>query len=82
MTNCDQQSRNSADAPADQQHEEHRAIADTWLRRAIAGIRQMYVDEDVRREVARGIFERPGTGARTTTKETNRTAAPTRSPTP
>lgn len=37
-------------------HDEHRAIADAWLQRAIDGIRQMHVDKDVHREVARGIF--------------------------
>ncbi len=56
MTNCDQQLRNSTAAPANRQHDEHRVIADAWLLRAVDGIRQMHVDEDVRREVARGIF--------------------------
>lgn len=56
MTNRDQQSRNSTAAPADRPHDEHRAIADAWLRHAIAGIQHMHLHEDVRREVARGIF--------------------------
>lgn len=56
MTNRNQQLRNSTAAPADRQHDEHRVIADAWLRHAIASIRQMHVDEDVRREVAGGIF--------------------------
>ncbi|CAM2198074.1 protein of unknown function [Paraburkholderia kururiensis] len=47
---------NSTPAPADRQHDEHRAIADAWLRHAIDGIRQMHLNEDVRREVAGRIF--------------------------
>jgi hypothetical protein len=50
------QLRNSTPAPADRQHDEHRAIADAWLRRTIDGIRQMHLNEDVRREVAGRIF--------------------------
>lgn len=42
--------------PADRQHDEHRVIADEWLRRAIAGIRQMHGNEDARREVAQRLF--------------------------
>lgn len=47
---------NSTPAPADRRHDEHRVIADAWLRSAIDGIRQMHLNENVRREVARGIF--------------------------
>ncbi len=46
---------NSTPAPANQPHDEHRVIADAWLRCAIDGIRQMHLDEDARREVARGM---------------------------
>jgi hypothetical protein len=49
MTIRDQQLRNFTAAPADRLHDQHRAIANAWLRRAIDGIRQMHVDEDVRR---------------------------------
>jgi hypothetical protein len=56
MLNNDDQSRNSATRQADRQHDAHRAIANEWLRCAIDGIRQMHLNEDVRREVARGIF--------------------------
>ncbi|KVU86848.1 hypothetical protein WK76_20620 [Burkholderia ubonensis] len=34
----------------------HRAIADTWLRRAIAGIQQMHLSDDARRVVAERLF--------------------------
>ncbi|WP_208457632.1 hypothetical protein [Burkholderia pyrrocinia] len=43
-------------APANQPHDEHHVIADAWIARAIDGIRQMHGNENVRREVARGIF--------------------------
>ncbi|MBU9694292.1 hypothetical protein KTF23_31195 [Burkholderia multivorans] len=56
MTIRNQQLRNSTAAPADRLHDEHRAIADTWLQRAIDGIRQMHLNEDARQEVAKGIF--------------------------
>ncbi|HEF5786152.1 hypothetical protein KGP65_05090 [Burkholderia multivorans] len=56
MTIRDAQMRNSMTAPLDRPHDEHRAIAGTWLRRAIDGIRQMHVDDDVRRAVAGRIF--------------------------
>jgi hypothetical protein len=56
MTNFDEQLRNSTAAPADRLHDEHRAIADAWIARAIDGIRQMHFDEGARREVAKGIF--------------------------
>ncbi|MEX3634724.1 hypothetical protein [Paraburkholderia sp. BR14320] len=56
MTNRDQQLGNSTAAPADRPHDEHRVIADAWLRRAIDGIRHMHLDEDVCREVAGRIF--------------------------
>ncbi len=46
----------STPAPANQPHDEHRVIADAWLLRAIDGIRQMHLNEDARREVAKGIF--------------------------
>ena len=47
---------NSTPAPADRQHDEHRVIADAWLRSAIDEIRQMHLNEDVRREVAERVF--------------------------
>jgi hypothetical protein len=56
MTIRDQQMRNSTLAPADRPHDEHRVIADAWLRRAIDGIRQMHLNEDVRREVTKRLF--------------------------
>ncbi len=56
MTIRDQQLSNFTVAPADRPHDEHRVIADAWLRHAIAGIRQMHLNEDARREVAKGIF--------------------------
>lgn len=56
MTNRDQQLGNSTAATADRLHDKHRVIADAWLRRAIDGIRQMHLNEDVRREVAERIF--------------------------
>jgi len=34
----------------------HRVIANDWLRRAIAGIRVMHLDDDERRRVARRLF--------------------------
>ncbi|RQQ01102.1 hypothetical protein DF164_28640 [Burkholderia stagnalis] len=34
----------------------HRVIVDHWLRRAIDGIRVMYLDDDERRHVAEQIF--------------------------
>ncbi|WP_175735260.1 hypothetical protein [Burkholderia ambifaria] len=34
----------------------HRVIANDWLRRAIAGIRVMRLDDDERRRVARRLF--------------------------
>ncbi|WP_042628979.1 hypothetical protein [Burkholderia plantarii] len=34
----------------------HRAIADTWLHRAIAGIHQMHISDDARRMVAERLF--------------------------
>ncbi|MGC2961342.1 hypothetical protein ACPUET_15315 [Paraburkholderia graminis] len=56
MTNRDGQLSNSTPAPAGQQHDEHRVIADAWIARAIDGIRQMHLDENARREVAGRIF--------------------------
>ncbi|MCR1768202.1 hypothetical protein EFP18_11115 [Burkholderia glumae] len=56
MTIRDQQLSNSTAATVDRSHDEHRVIADAWLRHAIAGIQQLHVDEDVRRDVARRIF--------------------------
>ena len=56
MTIRDQQLSNSTAAPADRPHDAHRVIADAWVARAIAGIQQMHLDEDVRRDVAKGIF--------------------------
>ncbi|HDR9047686.1 MULTISPECIES: hypothetical protein [Burkholderia] len=37
-------------------NDEHRVIADDWLRRAIGGIRVMHLDDDERRRVARELF--------------------------
>jgi hypothetical protein len=51
-----EQLRNSTPIPANLQHDEHRTIADAWLRSAIDGIWQMHLDEDPRREVAGRIF--------------------------
>jgi hypothetical protein len=82
MANHGDQLRNPAAGPADHQHNAHRAIADEWLRHALDGIRQMHVDEDVRREVAGRIFERHDVGSRPTMNGANRTAAPSCSPTP
>ncbi|CAE6972914.1 hypothetical protein R69608_07891 [Paraburkholderia nemoris] len=56
MTNNNDRLRNPASEPADRRHDAHRAIADAWLQRAIAGIRQMHLNEDARREVAKRIF--------------------------
>jgi hypothetical protein len=56
MHNNDDQLTNSADAAADHQHDEHRAIADKWLQRAIDGIREMHGNEDARKEVAQRLF--------------------------
>lgn len=47
---------NSTPAPADQQHDEHRAIADAWLASSLDGIRQMNNDEAARRAVAERLF--------------------------
>ncbi|MFB1635398.1 hypothetical protein [Pseudomonas sp. AP-1] len=37
-------------------NDEHRAIADTWLHRAIAGIQQMHLNDDARQVVAERLF--------------------------
>ncbi|AVD82350.1 hypothetical protein C4Q28_09350 [Pseudomonas sp. SWI6] len=37
-------------------NDEHRAIADTWLRRAIAGIQQIHLNDDACRVVAERLF--------------------------
>ncbi|MCA8067329.1 hypothetical protein [Burkholderia sp. AU38729] len=37
-------------------NDEHRVIADDWLRRAITGIRVMLLDDDERRRVAKHLF--------------------------
>ncbi|WP_034199685.1 MULTISPECIES: hypothetical protein [Burkholderia] len=37
-------------------NDEHRAISDTWLRRAIAGIQQMHLNDGARRVVAERLF--------------------------
>ncbi|TCW78742.1 hypothetical protein C5O80_31070 [Burkholderia sp. SRS-46] len=37
-------------------NDEHHAIADEWLRRAIDGIRAMCLDDDERRRVAERLF--------------------------
>ncbi|RQX94952.1 hypothetical protein [Burkholderia stagnalis] len=37
-------------------NDEHRVIADDWLRRAVDGIRVMHLDDDERRRVAREAF--------------------------
>ena len=41
---------------ADQQHDTHRAIVDEWLQRAMQGIREMHLNEEARREVAKRLF--------------------------
>jgi hypothetical protein len=56
MANHSDQLINSADAPADPQRDAHRAIANEWLRRAIDGIKEMHLNDDVRREVAGRLF--------------------------
>ena len=56
VANHSDQLTNSADAPADPQHDAHRAIADEWLRSAIDGIKETHLNEDVRREVAKRLF--------------------------
>ncbi|KHJ59679.1 hypothetical protein EFP20_18115 [Burkholderia glumae] len=56
MTIRDQQLSNSTAATADRSHDEHRVIADTWLRHAIDGIQQMHLNDDMRCEVAGRIF--------------------------
>jgi hypothetical protein len=56
MFNDDDQLTNSTAAPADRQSDEHRATADEWLQRVIAGIQQMHRDENARREVAQRLF--------------------------
>jgi hypothetical protein len=40
-------------------NDEHRVIADDWLRRAIDGIRVMHFNDDERRRVAKQIFWDP-----------------------
>jgi hypothetical protein len=37
-------------------NDEHRVVADDWLRHAIDGIRTMHLDDDDRRRVAKQIF--------------------------
>ncbi|WP_198351880.1 hypothetical protein [Burkholderia ubonensis] len=37
-------------------NDEHRVIADDWLRRAIGGIHVMHLDDDERQRVARELF--------------------------
>jgi hypothetical protein len=56
MANDNDQSCISPTAPADRQHDEHRAIADEWLQRAMQGIREMHTNEGARREVEKRIF--------------------------
>ncbi|MGF6972346.1 hypothetical protein QFZ94_000773 [Paraburkholderia sp. JPY465] len=56
MTNFDDQLRNSTVALAERPYDEHRAIADAWLQRAIDGVRQMHLNWDVRRELAGRLF--------------------------
>ncbi|WP_345817823.1 hypothetical protein AAGS40_29905 (plasmid) [Paraburkholderia sp. PREW-6R] len=56
MLNYNERLPNSAAAPTVEQHDSHRVIADEWLRRAIDGIREMHLNENVRREVAKRIF--------------------------
>lgn len=48
----------SAAALADT-NDEHRVIADTWPRRAVAGIQQMHINDDARRVVAERLFQLP-----------------------
>lgn len=56
MANHHEQLRNPETGQADRQHDAHRSIADKWLRRVIDGIRQMHLNDDVRREVAGRLF--------------------------
>ncbi|QCX49358.1 hypothetical protein [Ralstonia pseudosolanacearum] len=56
MTDHDEQLRNSAAVPAGQPHGELHSSTAEWLRRAMAGIKQMHENEDVRQEVAKRIF--------------------------
>ena len=56
MTDHDKQLRYSAAVPAGQPHDELHSSTTEWLRRAMAGIKQMHESEDVRREVARRTF--------------------------
>jgi hypothetical protein len=56
MTNNNDRLRNSATRQTDRQHDEHRSIANEWLRRAITGIKEMHSSEDARREVAQRLF--------------------------
>ncbi|RQY09066.1 hypothetical protein DF117_35615 [Burkholderia stagnalis] len=37
-------------------NDEHRVVADDWLRHAIDGIRTMHLDDDERQRVAKQIF--------------------------
>jgi hypothetical protein len=52
---CDTSAISTARRP-DLQHDAHRVIADEWIQRAITGIQQMHLNEDLRRNVAKRIF--------------------------
>ena len=56
MPDHDDQLRNSVTVPDGQSHDELHSSTAEWLRRAMAGIKQMHENEDVRREVAQRIF--------------------------
>ncbi|MDN7639244.1 MULTISPECIES: hypothetical protein [Burkholderia] len=56
MTNRDEQLDNSTAAPADRQRDEHRVIADAWLKHTLIGIAHMHRHEGTRREVAKRLF--------------------------
>ncbi|MCP2086290.1 UNVERIFIED_ORG: hypothetical protein J2Y81_002307 [Paraburkholderia sediminicola] len=76
MLNHNEQLRNPASGPADPQHDAHRVISDEWLQRAIAGIRQMHLNEDARREVAQRLFSQRDAERIATTNCTIRRTAP------
>ncbi|WP_420997908.1 hypothetical protein ACKI2N_032195 [Cupriavidus sp. 30B13] len=56
MSDHDEQMHNSEAVPAGQPHDELYSSTAEWLRRAMAGFKQMHESEDVRREVAKRIF--------------------------
>lgn len=56
MSNHGEPMPHPAAGPTDRAHDEHRSIADAWLRSAIAGIRHMHLNEEARRAVAGRLF--------------------------